>query len=563
MIQTFLNLRPEALRDLKSLQVKEALVETEGQLARSRDEVEKLRQQIDAGPCSRCASHPSRRLSAVLQESLRHAMDDEFKAILTKELLIAQQEADHLAEVIGNAEARLGLRTTSAQKHEVKKRRKKVTWRRRVCRSTSIGTTQPVTDDSEAPVVDLPCPSQEEQARILTLSKVHSVCDQAKTMAPDHGFQCLTIMKDQLCEVLQASRNQGIMEEDLVDIEKHRRRIHNIIEDLKGQIRVYCRFRPLSNAEMQQGNRDMVTPIDSMSVQVGESKYAFDAVFHPFNQQEEIFADCSDLIQSAIDGYNITLFAYGQTGAGKTYTMFGRTGEPGLAPRIIEEIFKLTGQNSDRFSYTVSASMLELYRNCLVDLLHKGSGSMLASRTPAVRTDRQGSVYIENVIEKICQDSKELESVVEMGHQTRTVAATAMNSESSRSHLILTIKVLGVNKETKEKIQGKVLLVDLAGSERLKKSQVTGDMQKEAIEINKSLTALGDVMEALTQRHKQVPYRNHKLTQVMQDSLGGKAKTLMFVNCSPAESNQEETHMSLKYASRAKKITKSVTKATL
>merc|ERR1719217_1221819 len=133
-----------------------------------------------------------------------------------------------------------------------------------------------------------------------------------------------------------------------------------------------------------------------------------------------------------------------------------------------------------------------------------------------------------------------------------------MNAESSRSHLLLMIKLIAVNKDTKEKLRGKILLCDLAGSERLKKSEVTGDMQKEAIEINKSLTALGDVIEALTKKQKQVPYRNHKLTEVMKDSIGGTAKTLMFVNCSPASSNMEETQSSLKWASRTKQVTNDV-----
>merc|ERR1719436_538397 len=135
-----------------------------------------------------------------------------------------------------------------------------------------------------------------------------------------------------------------------------------------------------------------------------------------------------------------------------------------------------------------------------------------------------------------------------------------MNSESSRSHLILVIKIVSVNRETRDMTKGKILMVDLAGSERLKKSEVTGDMQKEAIEINKSLTALGDVIESLTKNQKSIPHRNHKLTQLLQDSLGGTAKTLMFVNCSPASSNVDETVMSLKYATRAKKITNNTRK---
>merc|ERR1719189_2372442 len=170
-------------------------------------------------------------------------------------------------------------------------------------------------------------------------------------------------------------------------------------------------------------------------------------------------------------------------------------------------------------------------------------------------------VVVEHLTEEECCDAKSLSALMERGNKQRTVAATAMNSESSRSHLVLLIRIVSVNKETKEQMKGKILICDLAGSERLKKSQVEAHMQKEAIEINKSLTALGDVIEALTKNSKVIPYRNHKLTQLMQDSLGGTAKTLMFVNCSPASSNADETLMSLKYATRAKKITNQAKKS--
>merc|ERR1712038_754616 len=171
-------------------------------------------------------------------------------------------------------------------------------------------------------------------------------------------------------------------------------------------------------------------------------------------------------------------------------------------------------------------------------------------------------VVVEHLTEQECHSAEELSDLLERGSKQRTVAATAMNSESSRSHLVFLIKIVSVNKETKEQQQGKILICDLAGSERIKKSLVTEDMQKEAIEINKSLTALGDVIEGLTKGSKVVPYRNHKLTQLMQDSLGGSAKTLMFVNCSPANSNLDETINSLKYATRAKTITNIVKKRT-
>jgi len=174
----------------------------------------------------------------------------------------------------------------------------------------------------------------------------------------------------------------------------------------------------------------------------------------------------------------------------------------------------------------------------------------------SVKTDpRTGDVQIDNLTEERCATAADLLKLLERGAQERRVAATALNSESSRSHLILTVRVIRINKATGERVQGKIMMCDLAGSERLKKSEVTGDAQKEAIEINKALTAIGDVIEALTSKQKHVPYKNHKLTQVLQDALGGTSKTLMFVNCSPASSNLEETVNALKYAARVKKVT--------
>lgn len=205
-------------------------------------------------------------------------------------------------------------------------------------------------------------------------------------------------------------------------------------------------------------------------------------------------------------------------------------------------------READRFDHQVSASMLELYRNDLIDLLDD------SVKKVSIRTDLEGAVQIENATEVDCRDANDLSDVLDRGLMFRRTAATAMNSESSRSHLLLTVTIVSVNRETGQDLCGKIQLIDLAGSERLKKSLATGERQKEAIDINKSLTALGDVIEALTQGHKAVPYRNHKLTQVLQDSLGNTAKTLMFVNCSPARSNAEETLASLRYATRAKRV---------
>ncbi|CAK0838622.1 unnamed protein product [Prorocentrum cordatum] len=294
----------------------------------------------------------------------------------------------------------------------------------------------------------------------------------------------------------------------------------------------------------------------------GEERFHFDAVFTP-GTQAEVFDDCKDLVQSAVDGYNVTIFAYGQTGSGKTFTMYGEPGNEGACLRVIGELFHIVGHGKDRFDYTIEASMVELYRNDLLDLLSSGKAGASRKKLNIKHDPKSNTVAIENLTAEECATPEELTKVLERGNEQRKVAATEMNSESSRSHLIFMIKVLSINKETQERLRGKILLCDLAGSERLKKSGALEEAQTEAIEINKSLTALGDVISSLTQQQKKgnvIPYRNHKLTQLMQDSLGGSAKTLMFVNCSPASSNMDETHMSLKYATRAKNITNTAVK---
>jgi len=395
---------------------------------------------------------------------------------------------------------------------------------------------------------------EEEKERLL--GAVKQALADAKTVDTS-SIDALRAAKESLSEAIQVAIKSGVPEAHIADAEMRRKKLHNAIEDLKGSIRVFCRIRPLSKTEKERGDTTITSATDSMTLKVqqeeGSAQFQFDAVWTP-GTQEEIFEDCKDLVQSAVDGYNVTMFAYGQTGAGKTFTMYGAPGMEGTAPRTIGEIYKVIEAGKSRCNFTVMGSMLELYKNDLIDLLSKGNPSASKGKLN-VRQEKSGAVQVENLTEEECSSPEALSALLERGNAQRTVAATVMNSESSRSHLVFIIRVISVNRETKEQLRGKMLIVDLAGSERLKKSQVSEDMQKEAIEINKSLTALGDVIEALTKGNKVCPYRNHKLTQLMQDSLGGSAKTLMFVNCSPANTNTDETVMSLKYATRAKTIT--------
>jgi len=352
------------------------------------------------------------------------------------------------------------------------------------------------------------------------------------------------------------------LEELFTEEQKVRKKYHNQLQDLKGAIRVYCRIRPKIKREIEDGialrkNDAFTVELEGKQGAKDAKKYTFDSIFDEDSSQEMVFAECRDLIQSALDGYNVTIFAYGQTGAGKTHTMYGNKNMPGLVPRTTKELFDCIGKDKGKCSYHVQIYMMELYCNDLVDLLlpKKTKPSVLE-----IKRDHRGCVTIEGVTKHDVANAEDIEKFMNMGFEKRHVSATKMNSDSSRSHLIVSILVHVTDNGTKNQCMGKITLCDLAGSERIKKSEATGEQIKEAVSINKSLSALGDVIEALTSNQKHIPYRNHKLTEVMSDSLGGNAKTLMFVNCSPAKGNTTEIAGSLGYATRAKQITNQVNK---
>lgn len=343
-----------------------------------------------------------------------------------------------------------------------------------------------------------------------------------------------------------------------------RKRYHNQMQEAKGAIRVYARIRPMIKRE--EGQEVAARRVDAFTMELDSKDkrappktFTFDSIFNEHNTQEDVFADCRSLVSSAVDGYNVTVFAYGQTGAGKTHTMYGNEKAPGLVPRVADEIFGLLSKYSHEAVSKVRCSMFELYRDDLVDLfLPKAK-----ARNPPpldVKKDTRGSVFVDNATEREAGTAEELLQAITEGQERRHVSATKMNSDSSRSHLIAILVIESTNRKTKQVSTGKLTLCDLAGSERLKKSEATGEQMKEAQSINKSLSALGDVIEALTKHAKHVPYRNHKLTQLLSDSLGGNAKTLMFVNCSPVAPSLDETGAALGYAARAKLIMNKVEK---
>ncbi|UYV61046.1 KIF3C, partial [Cordylochernes scorpioides] len=285
-------------------------------------------------------------------------------------------------------------------------------------------------------------------------------------------------------------------------------------------------------------------------------EFYFDAVYDWNSTQIDLYDETfRPLVNSVLEGFNGTIFAYGQTGTGKTYTMEGIKNDPeqkGVIPNAVDHIFKHIARTENR-QYLVRASFLEIYQEEIRDLLAKDQ-----TKRYELKERPDIGVYVKDLSTFVCKSVKEIEHVMNIGNQNRSVGATNMNLHSSRSHaiFIITIEHSEVGGKGTSHIKvGKLNLVDLAGSERQAKTGAVGERQKEAIKINLSLSALGNVISALVDgRSTHIPYRDSKLTRLLQDSLGGNSKTVMVANIGPASYNYEETVITLRYASRAKKI---------
>ncbi|XP_040385227.1 kinesin-like protein KIN-14Q isoform X2 [Oryza brachyantha] len=345
------------------------------------------------------------------------------------------------------------------------------------------------------------------------------------------------------------------------------RKLYNQIQDLKGNIRVYCRVRPFlpgqiclstSIAGTEERTITIITP--TKYGKDGHKSFGFNRVFGPASTQEEVFSDMQPLIRSVLDGFNVCIFAYGQTGSGKTFTMSGPkvlTEESlGVNYRALNDLFNIQAQRKGIIDYEISVQMIEIYNEQVRDLLQDGGNRRLEIRN----TSQKGLAVPDASIVPVTSASDVVE-LMNQGQKNRAVGSTAINDRSSRSHSCLSVQVQGKDLTSGTLLRGCMHLVDLAGSERVDKSEVVGDRLKEAQYINKSLSALGDVIASLAQKNSHVPYRNSKLTQLLQDSLGGQAKTLMFVHISPELDAVGETISTLKFAERVASVELGAAKA--
>ncbi|KAL3803316.1 hypothetical protein ACHAW5_006080 [Stephanodiscus triporus] len=346
---------------------------------------------------------------------------------------------------------------------------------------------------------------------------------------------------------------------------------------LQGNIQVCCRIRPMTAGESRQGLHEVAQSLSETEVGCFDERtrswksYAFDKVWGPESRQKDVFQDVEPLALSVIDGYNACIFAYGQTGSGKTFTMEGSkiNSQYGISQRTIQKIFSLLQdkahqhqrnnqdrESSPQFDYKIQVGMLEIYNDEVYDLLDSelssGSTGITRKKTLDIRLSAENTVEVPGLVKESVSTVNEVLNVLDRGNSNRATASTNLNEHSSRSHMVLRVEVISGLGEAIN--TGTLYLVDLAGSERVRKSEVEGKELKEAQHINKSLSALGNVMEALDRKASHIPYRDSKLTYLLQNSLGGNSRTMMVVTVCPHNNSYDETTYALKFATRVRRI---------
>ncbi|CAD8167225.1 unnamed protein product [Paramecium octaurelia] len=310
-------------------------------------------------------------------------------------------------------------------------------------------------------------------------------------------------------------------------------------------IQVICRFRPPIPGQVES----QIYFADERSVLIENQQFNFDHIFHPGKQIDVFKVAAEPVIQGVLEGFNGTVVAYGQTGSGKTHTMEGTTGDDqGIIKRMVNTVFDYIEASPDYVEYRIKISVTELYMEKVRDLQN------IKKTDLKIREDKNHSTYIEGVTETSIADQSEIYDILKMCNANRMIASTNMNEQSSRSHMIFLMTVQSIDLRDQSAKTGKLFLVDLAGSEKVSKTGAEGKILDEAKGINKSLSALGQVINALTDGSQHVPYRDSKLTRILQCSFGGNSRTTLIITCSPAQFNLQETLSTLRFGVRAKAI---------
>ncbi|XP_058727288.1 kinesin-like protein KIN-14P [Vicia villosa] len=348
------------------------------------------------------------------------------------------------------------------------------------------------------------------------------------------------------------------------------RKLFNELQELKGNIRVYCRIRPFIPGQKEKqsiveriGESDLVVANPSKQGKEALKTFKFNKIFGPASTQAEVYDDIQAFIRSVLDGFNVCIFAYGQTGSGKTYTMSGPNGATneslGVNYRALNDLFNISSSRQSSIVYEIGVQIIEIYNEQVRDLL---STDTSVKKLGILSHSQPNGLAVPDASMHPVKSTADVIKLMDIGLKNRAKGSTAMNERSSRSHSVVSIHVRGADKKSGSTLQGNLHLIDLAGSERIDRSEVIGDRLKEAQHINKSLSALGDVIFALSQKSSHIPYRNSKLTQILQSSLGGHAKTLMLVQINSDVKSYSESLSTLKFAERVSGVELGVAKST-
>ncbi|KAH1037624.1 hypothetical protein GYH30_056794 [Glycine max] len=391
-------------------------------------------------------------------------------------------------------------------------------------------------------------------AKIQDLKKQHiTLCDEVKLTS--ESFPGNDILKS----VQLLGAEYELLKRKYSEESSERRRLYNEVIELKGNIRVFCRCRPLNENEIANGSVSVVNfesssdnELQVICADSSKKQFKFDHVFGPEDNQETVFQQTKPIVTSVLDGYNVCIFAYGQTGTGKTFTMEGTPEHRGVNYRTLEELFRITEERHGTMKYELSVSMLEVYNEKIRDLLVENSTQ--PTKKLEIKQAAEGTQEVPGLVEARVYGTEDVWEMLKTGNRVRSVGSTCANELSSRSHCLLRVTVMGENLINGQRTKSHLWLVDLAGSERVGKTEAEGERLKESQFINKSLSALGDVISALASKSSHIPYRNSKLTHILQSSLGGDCKTLMFVQVSPSSADLGETLCSLNFATRVRGI---------
>ena len=363
----------------------------------------------------------------------------------------------------------------------------------------------------------------------------------------------------------------NLKKEDKEKLDKEKELLSSLQKANKNFIKVYVRFRPLNDLEtdLLSDNCGWEIPkyIDDKQIGIYSTKevketnaqipsnliFKYDKIFTGEDQQNQVYENVGKrIVGDVMEGYNGTIFAYGQSGSGKTYTMYGPDIfddiYKGIIPRIVEDIFNYVEKADDNIDFQFKLSVLEIYKEVMYDLLTQQSADIKIQENP------ETGVVIEGLSEVYLSSLEEFFEYVELSQSNRKVAETKLNHNSSRSHCILILEVTQSFKKEKLIKKGTLNLVDLAGSEKVSKTGAVGLTLEEAKKINLSLSTLGNVIHALTHKSEHIPYRDSKLTRLLKESLGGNYKTSLIVTCSPHSYNLDEVISSLLFAKRVKTI---------